>query len=103
MSSARSGRDEGAATLWVLTSPEVNRLLRDAWDWDEQRYAAWLRTMLERALLPSGGTEAQAEPDGACRSQPYICPVLCMRTVKGTTERLPASSRPPSAGGLVKP
>lgn len=47
-----SDRDEGAATLWVLTSPEVNRLLRDGWGWDEQRYAAWLRTMLERSLLP---------------------------------------------------
>ncbi len=47
-----SDRDEGAATLWVLTSPEVHRLLRDGWGWDEQRYAAWLRTMLERSLLP---------------------------------------------------
>lgn len=47
-----SDRDEGAATLWVLTSPEVNRLLRDGWGWDEERYAAWLRTMLERSLLP---------------------------------------------------
>lgn len=48
-----SDPDEGAATLWVLTSPEVNRLLRDGWGWDEQRYAAWLRTMLERILLPA--------------------------------------------------
>jgi AcrR family transcriptional regulator len=52
-----SDRDEGAATLWVLTSPEVHRLLRDGWGWDEQRYAAWLRTMLERTLLPPGPPE----------------------------------------------
>jgi AcrR family transcriptional regulator len=46
------GRDAAAATLWALTSPEVHRLLRDTWGWDEARYADWLRDVLRRTLLP---------------------------------------------------
>jgi AcrR family transcriptional regulator len=44
--------DEAAATVWTLTSPEVNRMLRDARGWSAQRYEQWLATTLLRVLLP---------------------------------------------------
>ncbi len=44
--------DEAATIAWTLTSPEVNRLLRDVRGWSSQRYQAWLSTTLVRVLLP---------------------------------------------------
>ena len=44
--------DEAAATAWMLTSPEVNRMLRDVRGWSSQRYSAWLSATLLRVLLP---------------------------------------------------
>ena len=44
--------DEAAASAWTLTSPEVNRLLRDVRGWSSQRYHEWLSTTLVRLLLP---------------------------------------------------
>jgi AcrR family transcriptional regulator len=44
--------DEAATIAWTLTSPEVNRLLRDVRGWSSQRYQEWLSTTLVRVLLP---------------------------------------------------
>ena len=44
--------DEAAAIVWTLTSPEVNRLLRDVRGWSSQRYEQWLSATLQRVLLP---------------------------------------------------
>jgi AcrR family transcriptional regulator len=44
--------DEAAAIVWTLTSPEVNRLLRDDRGWSTQRYEHWLSTTLLRVLIP---------------------------------------------------
>ena len=44
--------DEAATIVWTLTSPEVNRLLRDVRGWSSQRYQQWLSTTLLRVLLP---------------------------------------------------
>jgi AcrR family transcriptional regulator len=44
--------DEAATIAWTLTSPEVNRLLRDVRGWSSQRYQEWLSTTLIRVLLP---------------------------------------------------
>jgi AcrR family transcriptional regulator len=44
--------DEAAAVVWTLTSPEVNRLLRDVRGWSSQRYEQWLSATLQRVLLP---------------------------------------------------
>jgi AcrR family transcriptional regulator len=44
--------DEAATIAWTLTSPEVNRLLRDVRGWSSQRYQQWLSTTLVRVLLP---------------------------------------------------
>ena len=44
--------DEATATAWMLTSPEVNRMLRDVRGWSSQRYAEWLSATLLRVLLP---------------------------------------------------
>jgi AcrR family transcriptional regulator len=44
--------DEAATITWTLTSPEVNRLLRDVRGWSSQRYEEWLSTTLVRVLLP---------------------------------------------------
>jgi AcrR family transcriptional regulator len=44
--------DTAAAVVWTLTSPEVNRLLRDVRGWSSQRYEQWLSTTLRRVLLP---------------------------------------------------
>jgi AcrR family transcriptional regulator len=44
--------DEATATVWTLTSPEVNRMLRDVRGWSAPRYEEWLATTLRRALLP---------------------------------------------------
>jgi AcrR family transcriptional regulator len=43
---------EAAAVVWTLTSPEVNRLLRDVRGWSSQRYEQWLSATLQRVLLP---------------------------------------------------
>ena len=44
---------EGAtATIWMLTSPEVNRMLRDVRGWSSPRYVQWLSATLVRVLLP---------------------------------------------------
>jgi AcrR family transcriptional regulator len=45
-------REQAAATVWVLASPEVHRLLLDGWGWSQDRYAAWLADALARTLLP---------------------------------------------------
>jgi AcrR family transcriptional regulator len=44
--------DEAATIIWTLTSPDVNRLLRDVRGWSSQRYAQWLSATLLRVLLP---------------------------------------------------
>jgi len=44
--------DEATATTWMLTSPEVNRMLRDVRGWSSQRYSEWLSATLLRVLLP---------------------------------------------------
>jgi AcrR family transcriptional regulator len=44
--------DEAATVAWTLTSPEVNRLLRDVRGWSSQRYQEWLSATLVRVLLP---------------------------------------------------
>ena len=46
------GVDEAATIAWTLTSPEVNRLLRDVRGWSAQRYQQWLSATLVRLLLP---------------------------------------------------
>ena len=43
--------DDAAAIVWTLTSPEVNRLLRDDRGWSTQRYEQWLSTTLWRVLI----------------------------------------------------
>lgn len=45
-------RDDAAAIVWTLTSPEVHSLLRGVRGWSPGRYAAWLRESLTRLLLP---------------------------------------------------
>jgi AcrR family transcriptional regulator len=44
--------DTATATTWTLTSPEVNRMLRDVRGWSAERYVEWLSTTLARVLLP---------------------------------------------------
>jgi AcrR family transcriptional regulator len=44
--------DEAATIAWTLTSPEVNRLVRDVRGWSSQRYQEWLSATLVRVLLP---------------------------------------------------
>ncbi len=44
--------DEATATTWMLTSPEVNRMLRDVRGWSSPRYSEWLSATLLRVLLP---------------------------------------------------
>jgi AcrR family transcriptional regulator len=44
--------DEAATIAWTLTSPEVNRLLRDVRGWSSSRYQEWLSATLVRVLLP---------------------------------------------------
>ena len=44
--------DEAAATVGTRTSPEVNRMLRDARGCSAQRYELWLARTLLRVLLP---------------------------------------------------
>jgi AcrR family transcriptional regulator len=50
----RDDMDAGEATptAWMLTSPEVNRMLRDVRGWSSQRYSEWLCATLLRVLLP---------------------------------------------------
>jgi AcrR family transcriptional regulator len=43
--------DEATTIVWTLTSPEVNRMLRDVRGWTYERYAEWLSTILVRLLL----------------------------------------------------
>jgi AcrR family transcriptional regulator len=45
-------REDAAAIVWTLTSPEVHSLLRGVRGWSPERYAAWLRESLTRLLLP---------------------------------------------------
>jgi AcrR family transcriptional regulator len=44
--------DEAATIAWTLTSPEVNRLLRDVRGWSSSGYQEWLSATLVRVLLP---------------------------------------------------
>jgi AcrR family transcriptional regulator len=44
--------DAATATVWTLTSPEVNRMLRDVRGWSAPQYQQWLATTLLRVLLP---------------------------------------------------
>jgi len=43
--------DEATTIVWTLTSPEVNRMLRDVRGWSAERYAGWLSASLVRLLL----------------------------------------------------
>lgn len=45
-------RDEAAAVVWTLTSPETHTMLRDVWAWSSRRYADWLRDTMVATLLP---------------------------------------------------
>jgi AcrR family transcriptional regulator len=45
-------REDAAAIVWTLTSPEVHSLLRDVRGWSRERYTAWLEETLIRTLLP---------------------------------------------------
>jgi|SRR5579863_1248337 len=54
----RVSRDRAAEILWVLTSPDVARMLCDVQGWSQAQHAAWLETMLSCALLP-------ADPDAS--------------------------------------
>lgn len=45
--------DTAAVTTWVLTSPEVHRLLRVGIGWTMEEYAEWLDDLLRHALLGS--------------------------------------------------
>jgi K+-transporting ATPase c subunit len=44
--------DQATATVWTLTSPEVNRMLRDVRGWSAPEYEQWLAATLLRVLLP---------------------------------------------------
>jgi AcrR family transcriptional regulator len=50
----RVSQDRAGAILWVLTSPDVARMLCDVLGWSQAQHAAWLETMLTSALLPAG-------------------------------------------------
>lgn len=43
--------DRAAVTTWVLTSPEVHRLLRVGIGWTSEEYADWLDDVLQHVLL----------------------------------------------------
>ena len=45
-------RDEAAAIVWTLTSPEVHLLLRAGRGWSSDRYQTWLGETLTPTLLP---------------------------------------------------
>jgi AcrR family transcriptional regulator len=45
-------RGRAAETVWALSSPEVHRLFTVTRGWSPERYQAWLRDMVEAALLP---------------------------------------------------
>ncbi|HSS61793.1 MAG TPA: helix-turn-helix domain-containing protein [Candidatus Limnocylindrales bacterium] len=45
-------REEAAAIVWTLASPEVNGMLRRERGWSTERYATWLADALTRTLLP---------------------------------------------------
>jgi hypothetical protein len=47
-------QDRAGAILWVLTSPDVARMLCDVLGWSQAQHAAWLEAMLTCALLPAG-------------------------------------------------
>lgn len=44
-------RGHAAEIVWALSSPDVHRLLTVKLGWSAKRYEAWLRDMLEAALL----------------------------------------------------
>lgn len=44
-------RDEAAAIVWTLTSPEVHAMLEEPWGWTSDRYARWLADTLIASLL----------------------------------------------------
>ena len=43
--------DEAADTLWVLTGPDIHRLLRDQRHWTADRYRRWLGDAIQRLLF----------------------------------------------------
>lgn len=45
--------DEAAATVWALTGPDMHRMLVDDLGWPQRRFAGWIHTTLEAALLPA--------------------------------------------------
>jgi AcrR family transcriptional regulator len=45
-------RGRGSETVWALTSPDLHQLFTVKLGWTSNRYEAWLRDMLEAALLP---------------------------------------------------
>jgi AcrR family transcriptional regulator len=44
--------ERAADIVWVLTSPDVGRLLCEGRGWPEEEYASWLEDTLVRTLLP---------------------------------------------------
>jgi AcrR family transcriptional regulator len=54
--------DTAAVTTWVLTSPEVHRLLRVGIGWTMEEYAEWLEDVLRHALLGSATRMSGNQP-----------------------------------------
>ncbi|WP_194291327.1 TetR/AcrR family transcriptional regulator [Cumulibacter manganitolerans] len=46
------GIEEAAATVWALTGPPMHRQLVGELGWSEQRFAGWIDSTLQAALLP---------------------------------------------------
>ena len=55
----RLEREEAAATLYVLYSPQVADMLVRDYGWSPQRYEAWLSRMLLDAVIESHGPQAR--------------------------------------------
>jgi AcrR family transcriptional regulator len=48
---AQFGDDEATDILWVLTGPDIHRLLRDQRHWTADRYRQWLGDAIQRLLF----------------------------------------------------
>jgi AcrR family transcriptional regulator len=49
----RVDEERAGEIIWVLTSPDVARMLCDTRGWSEAEHAAWLEAILAAALLPN--------------------------------------------------
>jgi AcrR family transcriptional regulator len=55
--------DRAAVTTWLLTSPEVHRLLRVGIGWSTEEYADWLDDTLRHVLLAAESRPAGPHPE----------------------------------------